>query len=103
MSNIMVRDLMTEPVRTLHPEDSLATVYDLLDTQQVRHAPVVDEAGNLVGLVTQRDLLRKIPSDQDDLPGSLRRDILRRLTVEEVLTESVETIVFSLLSLLHLY
>lgn len=47
-----VRDLMTEHVFTLQPNDDLEALYDLMDTHHVRHVPVVDRDGDLVGLVT---------------------------------------------------
>ncbi len=56
MSNKLVRDVMSSPVTTLDPNDKLATAADVMSLGRIRHLPVVDDEGDLVGVVTQRDL-----------------------------------------------
>jgi CBS-domain-containing membrane protein len=51
-------DLMSSPVATLLPGASLEVAARLLRQRRVRHLPVVDAAGRLVGMVTRRDLLK---------------------------------------------
>lgn len=87
-----VRDLMTEHVFTLRPGDDLESLYDLMDTHHVRHVPIVDADGDLVGLVTQRDLARSAFGGQDVLPLSMQQEILRRRRVREIMATEVETI-----------
>ena len=87
-----VRDLMTEHVFTLRPNDDLETLYDLMDTRHVRHVPIVDHDGDLVGLVTQRDLARSALGTQDVLPLSVQQEILRRRKVREIMATEVETV-----------
>jgi CBS domain-containing membrane protein len=53
----LVRDIMTREVVTLYEEDNLVGVEEGMRQFKFRHLPVVDE-GRLVGLVTQRDMLR---------------------------------------------
>jgi CBS domain-containing protein len=55
-SNVRVRDLMTQPVRTLGRNDKLSLADALMRTERIRHLPVVDEDGRLAGIVSQRDL-----------------------------------------------
>ncbi|HEY6079341.1 MAG TPA: CBS domain-containing protein [Polyangiaceae bacterium] len=55
-SSRLVRDLMTTNVVTLGRTDSLRSVDDLMRVQRIRHMPIVDEDGSLVGIVSQRDL-----------------------------------------------
>ena len=87
-----VRDLMTEPVFSLRATDDLEALYELMDTHHVRHVPVVDRDGDLVGLVTQRDLARSVLGAQDRLPLSTQQDILRRRSVREIMASEVETV-----------
>ena len=89
---LRVRDLMTSDPAALMPHDDLAALYDLLDTKHVRHVPVVDEDGDLVGLVTHRDLLRCAVAEESDLPLSVQRDMLSRRQVGEVMTPEPETV-----------
>jgi len=89
---LLVRHLMTSEPAALSPNDDLAALYDLLDTRHVRHVPVVDADGDLVGLVTHRDLLRCALGEEADLPLSLQREMLTQKTVEEIMTSDPETV-----------
>lgn len=53
---MQVKDLMTKDPFTIEPEAPLGTAMDVMRAKQLRHLPVVDEAGQLVGIVTDRDL-----------------------------------------------
>lgn len=55
-SPILVRDVMTRDVVTLGRNDKLLVADDLMRLGRIRHLPVVDESGELVGIVSQRDL-----------------------------------------------
>ena len=89
---LKVRDLMTAPALAMKEDDTVSELYDLMDTQHVRHIPVVDDEGDLVGLVSHRDLLRLALAWQNDLPVTVQRQILARTRVEEILTRDVETV-----------
>src|SRR5262245_33862946 len=47
---------MTKDVVTLQRGDRLLVADDLMRLGRIRHLPVVDEAGALAGIVSQRDL-----------------------------------------------
>ena len=86
-----VRDLMTEQVFTLRPQDDLMALYDLMDTKHIRHVPIVDRDKDLVGLVTHRDLTRSALGTED-APLSLQRDMLVRRKIREIMATEVETV-----------
>jgi len=88
---LYVRDLMTREVLCVQPGDTLREVYDLMADHHVRHIVVVDDDGDLVGLVSHRDLLRSSPIERLDLPLSLTRDLLEEVRVAEVMTSEVQT------------
>lgn len=88
----MVRDLMTPNPYTLAPRDTLASLYDLMDTHRVRHVPIVDSDGELVGLLTHTDLAMTALGSLSDLPLSQERDLLQRRRIREVMVTEVETI-----------
>lgn len=52
-----VSKLMTREVVTLAPDDELSLADLLMRLERIRHLPVVDADGALVGLLTHRDLL----------------------------------------------
>jgi len=53
VAQIMVRDLFT-----VHPDDLVDLAASLMDWEHLRHVPVEDADGNLVGLITNRRLMR---------------------------------------------
>lgn len=91
MSDLRVRDLMTNHVYSLSMEDDLYAVQNLMDEHNVRHVPVVDEDGDLVGLVSMRDLLRAASPSDDELPLEMREARMHSRRVSEVMTEEVAT------------
>ncbi|HEX5760077.1 MAG TPA: CBS domain-containing protein [Thermoanaerobaculia bacterium] len=91
MHDLRVRDLMSPGVIAVGPEESLAKAYELMLDHRIRHLLVVDAEGDLVGLLTHRDLLRHSLIEQVALPLRLARTVLRRLRVDEAMTSEVET------------
>jgi acetoin utilization protein AcuB len=65
MRRIRVRDIMPSKMVTISAGDTLATVEDIMTLGRVRHMPVV-HAGTLVGVVSERDLLRASLSNFSD-------------------------------------
>jgi CBS domain-containing membrane protein len=91
MDQLQVRDLMTAQVVTVRPDDTVANAYELMLEHRIRHLIVVDGDGDLVGLLTHRDLLRHSLIERAELPLGLQRKVMRRIRVEEVMTSEVET------------
>ncbi len=89
MTIMHVRDLMTRDVVAAHPGDSLARLRDLMIDRDVRHMPVIDGEGDLVGLVSQRDLLRNHLTEQADVPDFIEDALLEKLRVRELMTTGV--------------
>lgn len=59
MRRLTVRDVMTPDVVTIRVDASFKEVARLLDENSVSALPVLDEAGQLVGVVSEADLLPK--------------------------------------------
>jgi CBS domain-containing membrane protein len=54
---MFVRDLMSTPVFTIREDKHLRAVEEIMKWAHIRHVPVVDATGRLVGIVSHRDLL----------------------------------------------
>lgn len=63
-SSCPVREAMTSNVRTAREDDDIDHVMDLMGKEQVRRIPVVDERGDLVGIVAQADIVRDARDDK---------------------------------------
>ncbi len=53
---MLVRDVMTRGPVTVRPEDTLRTATDRMHAVGCRRLPVVDSAGEVCGIITDRDL-----------------------------------------------
>jgi acetoin utilization protein AcuB len=88
---LRVGDHMTRSVTTIQSSALVRGAGEMMKTRKIRHLPVVDQEGGLVGIVTDRDL-RHVVFD----PALLGRapDLARALdtmTVGEVMTVGVIT------------
>lgn len=80
-----VRDVMPHKMVTISAGDTLATVEDIMTLGRVRHMPVVHQ-GKLVGVVSERDLLRASLSNLSDFGGDERRAFLLVVEIKRVMS-----------------
>ena len=52
---------MTKQVICLEPQDTLARAIEVLQTEEFRHVPIIDEQARFLGMVSDRDILRNLP------------------------------------------
>ena len=55
------KDIMTAPPSCLGLEDTLEKAIKLLKNKGFRHVPITNESGRIVGIVSDRDILRRLP------------------------------------------
>lgn len=73
-STTSVREIMTAPVLTVSPADTIDTCMRLCTDSRVRHLPVV-ENGKVVGVVSIGDLVKAVISEQGAQIEQLQRYI----------------------------
>ncbi|HEV2763699.1 MAG TPA: glutamate-cysteine ligase family protein, partial [Pyrinomonadaceae bacterium] len=57
-----VGQFMSTDLFTVRPDDLVDLAASVMDWRHVRHVPVEDDSGNLVGLITHRDVVRLLAS-----------------------------------------
>jgi acetoin utilization protein AcuB len=72
-------------------DDSLDTVDDIMNLGHVRHLPVV-KAGELVGVVSHRDLLRASLSSISNVGLGEKKAFLNSIRIKEVMSRRLVTI-----------
>jgi CBS domain-containing membrane protein len=91
MAELQVADLMTEKVVFARENDRLDTVYDVMAENHIRHIPVVNKDQEVIGLISQRDLVGAALFTDQSMPLSQVRDLLREIKVSEVMIRGAET------------
>lgn len=56
--SILVKEIMTTEVVTVHPEESLSTAARIMLEKKIGCLPVVDREGKLVGILSESDFLK---------------------------------------------
>lgn len=89
---IPIEDVMTHQPYSLSPMDQLERADQLCRTYNIRHLPVVDISGKVIGIVSQSDLLKvsygfSLFRKQD--PESYNRTLYKTLLVRDVMTRDV--------------
>lgn len=99
---VTARDIMTTPVIALNQRQSMSDAADLFLRLRINSAPVVDDAGKLVGIVSEKDLMSITPWTanwngsldrvmkphvvcyDEDTPALMIYDFLCRVTIRQV-------------------
>ncbi|SIM75117.1 CBS domain-containing protein [Micromonospora cremea] len=76
---LLAGDLMTAPAVTTCPQASLPAAARLLDREQVKRLPVLDDLGRLVGIVSRADLLRVHLRSDAEIREDVVQEVLRRV------------------------
>jgi CBS domain-containing protein len=93
---MLVRDIMSRDVATLDRNESLLVADEVMRLGRIRHLPVVDENGSLVGIVSQRDLfhsglLRALGYGSHAKQQALGLLVLKEAMKTDVVTVSPDT------------
>jgi CBS domain-containing membrane protein len=87
---VVTEIMMGSPV-TLGPEDTLDLANDIISLGRIRHIPVVD-AGRLVGLLSERDLMGTAASHVFGLKQKSKSALLKSVLIRDVMKKRVVTV-----------
>jgi len=81
-----VQEVMVSPVITVKETDDFALVQEKIALYDVRHLPVLDETGSVVGLISQRDLYQiHSPRRLEDGSWYYDKDALNQFILKNVM------------------
>lgn len=92
-----VGQFMSTDLFTVHPEDLVDLAASVMDWEHIRHVPVEDEHGRLVGIITHRTLLRFMARGGGAGGPVAVRDIMRH----DLLTVSPDTLTIDAIRLMR--
>ena len=94
MKNLPLKEIMTKDPITLNIDEPFCRVAQIFQTQDIRHLPIVNSEGVILGIISQRDLNRiaspKKSPEGDYLydPAELAKYILKQHIIQKVATLS---------------
>ncbi len=86
-----VADFMTRGVKTVSPDTKINVAVSTMKESGIHRLPVVDN-GQLVGIITQRDIERTTPSKATSLSIYEMNYLLNQMTVADAMTKDVKTV-----------
>ncbi len=89
---MLVGEQMSHHPVTTGPEMPITEALQLMKDRKVRRLPVVDKRGNLIGIVSEKDLLYASPSPATSLSVYELHYLISRITVADVMTREVITV-----------
>lgn len=88
---MLVRDVMTSNPETLPANATVRHALEVFSRRGFRHLPLLDDQGQLAGMVSERDIR---PLDPERFPGSLHPDLVRPLLDHPVDPYVADAVVF---------
>jgi len=88
---MLVGERMSHPVITITPDVSIHDALNLMKKEKISRLPVI-KGGNLVGIVSDKDLLNASPSSATTLSVWEMNYLLSKVTVKDVMCKEVLTV-----------
>ena len=88
---IIERRMTKNPV-TINPEASVVEASELMKKEKVHRLPVLDRDKNLIGVISEKDILFATPSPASSLSIHEMACLLSKLTVRKLMTKNPVTI-----------
>ena len=88
---MLVGERMSRPVINVSVDSPIMEAFDLLKRENIRRAPVTKD-GNLVGIISDHDLLNATPSQATTLSVYELPYLLGKIKVKDVMTKEVITV-----------
>jgi acetoin utilization protein AcuB len=88
---MLVQDKMSTPPVTIAPETPFQDALKVMREKRFRRLPVVNRSGELIGIVSERDLLYATPSPASSLSVWELHYLLSQLQVQNIMTRNVIT------------
>jgi CBS domain-containing protein len=84
---IPIREVMSRDLIVVQKDDKLRRINEIFQAYNLHHLPVVDEVGNLCGIISKADQSRA-----DHLIGLYNQTLYDEVTAVDVMTKHVATI-----------
>jgi len=83
-----VADVMTKDVETAHADTPLHEIADLFEERHIKRVPIVNDAGDLVGIVSRANIIQAIASARPKLQITAPDAMIREKLIAELKKQS---------------
>ena len=87
-----IEQRMTRNPVTIGPDANISEARDLMKKNKVHRLPVLDKDKNLIGIVSEKDILYASPSPASSLSIHEMAYLLSKLTVRKIMSKNVTTV-----------
>ena len=84
---IFIKEFMTKDPVVLGPGETMADAYEKMQNHQIRHLPVVNKEGELVGIFSARDLNRAYTPRETESGWFYDKERLNLLNLDHFMTK----------------
>jgi CBS domain-containing protein len=81
---VKVKDVMTRDVKTTDPDTPLVEIADLFEEHHIKRVPIVNKAGDLVGIVSRANIIQAVASARPKLEISPSDAMIRKKLMDEL-------------------
>ena len=89
---LRVRDMMTTDLFTLYEDDTLQELHELMEWRGIRHVPVLNQANELTGLISERDFLKVSISALAGIEGKEANELYSHIHLRDMMGRHIKTI-----------
>ena len=89
---LTVKDVMSTDLVTLKDTESVSLARQIMGHKHVRHVPIRNEAGEFVGLLTQRDVLAATVSIFADVDQQVIDEMESSIPIREIMTTAMTVV-----------
>jgi acetoin utilization protein AcuB len=82
---------MSHPVFTVQPDTPITRAHELMAHEKIHRAPVVKN-GKLVGIISENDIQKALPSSATSLSVWEITSLLEKITVKDIMIKQVRTV-----------
>jgi CBS domain-containing protein len=91
-----VKEIMTTRIATIGPDTRLGSIARAFERHPFHHLPVVDEGGDCIGIVSDRDLMRACTSgrfDEDRAASAIMTQLLASIEPDATVQQAAQRLV----------
>ncbi len=88
-TELKARDVMTVDPVCIGPSGTIRELAHLFEKHEISGAPVVDQTGKVVGIVSKTDLIRRCTEGTDDIPPAYLFEVLSEQGGEDETSEVI--------------